>query len=64
MLDDCYASAKEILTRRRDDLERVGVLLLQRESIDGPTFEGLLQPSASTEAEESTGSDRLRRTGI
>ena len=42
ILDRAYAEAKELLTIHRDQLELVTNELLQRETLDGPTFNALI----------------------
>ena len=42
LLAAAYAKAKETLTSHRDQLEKVSAELLKAESIDGPTFYGLI----------------------
>ena len=41
-LDRCYAEAKQILQTHRDQLDSVTAELLQKETLDGATFYGLI----------------------
>ena len=42
IVDSCYAKAKEILTERRELLDRIAAILLEREVLDGKEFEALM----------------------
>ncbi|HEY9070456.1 MAG TPA: ATP-dependent zinc metalloprotease FtsH [Candidatus Ozemobacteraceae bacterium] len=42
LIDTSYQKAREILTTRRDDLERISAVLLQRETISGAELKDLL----------------------
>ena len=42
ILDTAYSEARAVLNAHRDELERVVVELLRHESLDGPTFYGLI----------------------
>ena len=42
ILDTCYTEAREMLSAHRDQLELIVRELLKRESLDGPTFYGLI----------------------
>ena len=39
IIDSCYAKAKEILTEKRELLDRIASVLLEREVLDGKEFE-------------------------
>jgi cell division protease FtsH len=41
IIDDAYATAKQILTDYRDKLEEIAMLLIERETIEGPEMEAL-----------------------
>jgi len=49
-LDTSYAEAQEILTAHRDQLELVAATLIERETLDGPTFYGLIHHAPPAEA--------------
>ena len=42
IIDSCYAKAKEILTEKRELLDRIASVLLEREVLDGKEFEALM----------------------
>ena len=42
IIDSCYAKAKEILTEKRELLDRIAAILLDREVLDGKEFEALM----------------------
>ncbi len=42
IIDSCYAKAKEILTEKRELLDRIAAVLLDREVLDGKEFEALM----------------------
>ena len=42
IIDSCYAKAKEILTEKRELLDRIATVLLEREVLDGKEFEALM----------------------
>jgi len=48
-LDKSYVEACEILTTHRDQLELIATTLIQRETLDGPTFYGLIHRSPPAE---------------
>jgi cell division protease FtsH len=48
IVDTCYASAKEVLTRHREQLDRLATVLLEKEVLDGEEVKRLLGFSAST----------------
>lgn len=41
IIDDAYANAEQILTEHRDKLEEIAMLLIERETIEGPEMEAL-----------------------
>lgn len=41
IIDDAYANAEQILTEHRDRLEEIAMLLMERETIEGPEMEAL-----------------------
>jgi len=49
-LDTSYAEAQEILTAHRDQLELVAATLIERETLDGPAFYGLIHHAPPAEA--------------
>jgi cell division protease FtsH len=51
LLDRCYVEAKDILTAYRHELETVTEALLRTESLDGPTFYGMIGMENPREAE-------------
>ena len=42
IIDSCYAKAKEILTEKRELLDRIAAVLLEREVLDGKEFDALM----------------------
>ena len=58
LLDCAYSEAKEILRQHRDQLERVTMALLQRETLDAQAFNELLAGDGALETEPMVGSDR------
>ncbi|RCK77771.1 MAG: Cell division protein FtsH [Candidatus Ozemobacter sibiricus] len=62
LIDTAYQKAKDILTQRRDDLERISKILLERETITGQELTELLEgrdpfaPAAPPPSQPPTGS--------
>jgi cell division protease FtsH len=44
IVDESYARVKEILTRRREELERIATALVRKETLDSNELERLLAP--------------------
>jgi cell division protease FtsH len=57
ILDESHRQAKAILSEHRDELERIAAVLLQRETIDRQTFEGLLDPDKFAEMKRQKAPD-------
>ncbi|MBQ6982394.1 MAG: ATP-dependent zinc metalloprotease FtsH [Synergistaceae bacterium] len=57
IIDECYENAKEILTARRELMDKIAGVLLEREIIDAEEFDRLMeensQSSASVELQKS-----------
>jgi len=53
LLDEAYADAKALLRQHRSQLELVAGELLQRETLDGKTFQRLLQEGAPHQEQET-----------
>jgi cell division protease FtsH len=47
LLDTCYAEARAILAAHRDQLELISGVLLERETLDGAAFQGLLRQNSA-----------------
>ena len=51
IIDSCYETAKEILTSRRELMDKIANVLLEREVIDAEEFEKLMNESENTNTE-------------
>jgi len=51
-LDEAYGRAREILTRRRDELERVAQELIHQESLDRSELDRLLATAPEEQSAE------------
>jgi cell division protease FtsH len=52
IIDACYAKAKEILTEKKELLDKIAAILLERETLDGKEFEALMNGETLPEKSE------------
>lgn len=64
IIDSCYAKAKAILTEKKDLLDRIAAVLLERELLDGKEFEALMNgeelPEKPVKNGASNGSEEVK----
>lgn len=58
LIDEAYGKAKEILTEKRDLLEKVARTLLEKESLDGAELRAIIEGSQDAKTESGKETDR------
>ena len=62
IIDSCYAKAKEILLEKKDLLDKIAAVLLERETLDGNEFDALMNGEDLPEKKTSNGNEKNGKT--